>query len=120
MLLAGGGAIRLPRGGWQRYLRLERKPRGCRIRALPDSTGHGLKRKKGAPLDAPFSHLSDQADYAQVITPLVMSQVFADCECVAVALHEGGGPATLVTTIVTFCDGVNPWRGAAIVAVPPK
>src|SRR5437868_6047505 len=56
----------------------------------------------------------------QVITPLVISQVFADCECVAVALHDGGGPATAVTTIVTFCDGVKPWTGDAEVAVPEK
>jgi hypothetical protein len=37
-----------------------------------------------------------------------MSQVLADCECVAVPLHEGGGPATFVATIVTFCEGVKP------------
>src|SRR3954463_9938265 len=49
-----------------------------------------------------------------------MSQVFADCECVAVALHEGGGPATFTTTTVTFCDGLKPCSGAAEVAVPPK
>src|SRR3954447_17424579 len=49
-----------------------------------------------------------------------MSQVLADCECVAVALHEGGGPATLVTTTVTFCEGLKPCSGAAEVAVPPK
>lgn len=77
-------------------------------------------KKKGAPFDAPFFVSIDQADYTQVITPLVMSQTFADCECVAVPLHEGGGPATFTMTTVTFCDGVNPWRGAAIVAVPPK
>ena len=76
--------------------------------------------KKGSVKTLPFSHVLIQADYTQVIRPLVMSQVFADCEWVAVALHEGGGPATLVATIVTFCDGVKPWRGAAIVAVPPK
>src|SRR2546423_6677302 len=52
--------------------------------------------------------------------PLVISQVFADCECVAVALQDGGGPATAVTTIVTFCEGVKPCSGAAIVAVPEK
>ena len=56
----------------------------------------------------------------QVITPPIIEHVFADCVCVAVALHEGGGPATPVTTIVTFCEGVKPWRGAAIVAVPEK
>ena len=68
---------------------------------------------------SPF-HLLDQADYAQVITPFVMLHVLADCVCVAVAFHEGGGPGASIATIVTFCDGVNPWRGAAIVAVPPK
>jgi len=63
---------------------------------------------KGASFDAPlFVHLN-QADYTQVITPLVISQVLADCEWVAVALHEGGGPAAFTATIVTFCDGVNP------------
>src|SRR6185503_18873119 len=49
-----------------------------------------------------------------------IEQTLADCECVAVALHEGGGPATFTTTTVTFCDGLKPWRGAAEVAVPPK
>jgi hypothetical protein len=43
-----------------------------------------------------------------VITPFTMLQTFADCECVAVALHEGGGPATFTTTTVTFCDGLKP------------
>src|SRR2546423_11681617 len=75
--------------------------------------------ERGAPFDAPLSVL-DQADYAQVITPFDMVHVFADCVCVAEALHDGGGPARLVALIVTFCDGVNPWRGAAIVATPPK
>jgi hypothetical protein len=56
----------------------------------------------------------------QVITPLVIAQVFADCECVAVALHDGGGPATAVTMTVTFCEGEKPWSGAADVAVPEK
>jgi hypothetical protein len=46
--------------------------------------------------------------YAQAITPLIMVQVFADCECVAVPLHEGGGPTTFVITTVTFCDGLKP------------
>jgi hypothetical protein len=49
-----------------------------------------------------------------------MSQVFAVCVCVAVALHDGGGPPTAVTTTVTFCEGLKPWRGAAAVAVPEK
>ena len=80
------------------------------------------EKKKGASLDAPFffSILRGQADHTQVITPLVIAQTLADCECVAVAFHEGGGPAAFTATIVTFCDGVNPWRGEAIVAVPPK
>ena len=56
----------------------------------------------------------------QVMTPLIIEQVFGDCVCVAVALHDGGGPATAVTTTVTFCDGLKPWRGAAVVAVPEK
>ncbi|HEX9085330.1 MAG TPA: hypothetical protein VF836_11375, partial [Gemmatimonadaceae bacterium] len=53
-----------------------------------------LGKKKERLSTLPFSSLYDQADYAQVITPLVMSQTFADCEWVAVPLHEGGGPAT--------------------------
>src|SRR5438034_1397886 len=40
--------------------------------------------KKGAPFDAPFFISIGRADYTQVITPLVMSQVLADCECEAV------------------------------------
>jgi|tagenome__1003787_1003787.scaffolds.fasta_scaffold20626454_1 hypothetical protein len=82
--------------------------RGClgRERLRPPSRRIALK-KKGASLDAPFSSIRT-GDYAQVITPLVMSQTFADWEWVAFALHEGGGPATLVTTTVTFCEGVNP------------
>jgi hypothetical protein len=46
--------------------------------------------------------------YTQAITPLIMVQVFADCECVAVPLHEGGGPTTFAITTVTFCDGLKP------------
>ncbi len=68
----------------------------------------GMQKKSGASFDAPLHFRLDQPDQTQVITPLVMSHVFADCECVAVALHEGGGPATLVTTTVTFCDGLKP------------
>jgi hypothetical protein len=37
-----------------------------------------------------------------------MLQVLADCECVAVPLHEGGGPGMLMITTVTFCDGLKP------------
>src|SRR4029079_11193977 len=32
----------------------------------------------------------------------------------------GGGPATAVTTTVTFCEGEKPWSGADDVAVPEK
>src|SRR5690349_9613788 len=77
-------------------------------------------KKTGTAMPSPFLIRAYPINQVQVITPLVMSQVFADCECVAVALQEAGGPALLVATIVTFCDGVNPWRGAAYVAVPPK
>ena len=56
----------------------------------------------------------------QVMTPLVMAQVFAVCVWLAVALQDGGGPATAVTITVTFCEGEKPWRGAAAVAVPEK
>ena len=46
--------------------------------------------------------------YAQAITPLVMVQTFADCECVALPVHEGGGPTRFVMVTVTFCDGLKP------------
>ncbi len=65
--------------------------------------------KKGGGLSPlppfPFPSYGNQV---QVITPLVIAQVLADCECVAVAFHEGGGPATAVTTTVTFCDALKP------------
>jgi len=57
------------------------------------------------------------------MTPLavmLLSQVLALSECVAVAVQLVGGPATTVTLTVTFCDGVKPCKGAAIVALPPK
>ena len=47
-------------------------------------------------------------DQMQAITPLVMVHTFADCECVALAFHEGGGPGISVTVTVTFCDGLKP------------
>ena len=58
--------------------------------------------------------------YTQAITPFAMLQTLADCECVAVPLHEPGGPATFTMTTVTFCDGLKPCRGTRLVAVPPK
>ena len=44
----------------------------------------------------------------QAITPLTIVHTFADCVCVALALHEGGGPWISVTVTVTFCDGLKP------------
>ena len=79
----------------------------------------GQKEKRSVE-DAPFFSGQLQPNQVQVITPLVISQTFAVCVCDAVALHDGGGPATAVTTTVTFCDGLKPWRGAADVAVPEK
>jgi hypothetical protein len=73
-----------------------------RFRARSNSPTH---KKKGRPK----SPLSFQAsNQVQVITPFVMSQTFAVCVWLAVALHDGGGPATAVTMTVTFCDGLKP------------
>ena len=47
------------------------------------------------------------------MTPLavmLLSQVLALSECVAVAVQLVGGPATTVTLTVTFCDGVKPCK----------
>ena len=64
------------------------------------------KKKTGERNSAPpFPY---QLDQTQVIRPLAMVQTFADCEWLAWALHEGGGPGTSVTTTVTFCDGLKP------------
>jgi hypothetical protein len=94
--MRGFGRLRIP---FFMFLRRSHNPRRAFV---------FWNKKKGAPLDAPFFESIDQADYTQVITPLVISQTFADCECVAFALQEGGGPATFTATIVTFCEGVNP------------
>jgi hypothetical protein len=56
----------------------------------------------------------------QTIAPVELSQVLADCEWIADAVHDCGGPATSDAVIVTFCDGVNPFKGAALVAAPAK
>jgi hypothetical protein len=56
----------------------------------------------------------------QTITPVELSQVLADCEWVAVAVQLWGGPATSTAVMVTFCEGVKPCIGEAIVAVPAK
>ena len=58
--------------------------------------------------------------YEQTMAPVLFEQVLADCEWVAVALQLCGGPAATFATMVTFCDGLKPWRGEAIVAVPLK
>ena len=55
-----------------------------------------------------------------MITPLVMSQTFADCECVAVPLHEGGGPGRSLIDdrhVLRRAEALQ-WR--SLVAVPPK
>jgi hypothetical protein len=78
------------------------------------------KEKEGAPFDAPSSSSGGSPDQVQTITPVELSQVLADCECVAVALQPWGGPAISTAVIVTFCEGVKPCIGAAIVAVPAK
>jgi hypothetical protein len=56
----------------------------------------------------------------QTIAPEELSQVLADCECVAVAVQVCGGPASITAVIVTFCDGVYPLSGVVLVAVPAK
>src|SRR5258706_14130584 len=78
------------------------------------------KEKRGRLSTHPLSCSGDTPDQVQTITPVEFAQVLADCEWVAVALQLCGGPATIVATIVTFCDGVKPWMGAAIVAVPAQ
>src|ERR1700687_435354 len=37
------------------------------------------------------------------------SHAFAESACVAVAVHEGGGPTTAVAVTVTDAEGVKPW-----------
>jgi hypothetical protein len=56
----------------------------------------------------------------QTIEPVELSQVFEDCEWVAVAVQVCGGPATIVAVIDTFCDGVKPFSGVVLVALPAK
>ena len=75
-------------------------PNAKRARGISLGLFLSAKRRRHAPALAVY--------YAQAITPLVMLHTFADCVWVAVPLHEGGGPAALVTTTVTFCDGLNP------------
>src|SRR6202165_4908628 len=68
--------------------------------------------KNGAPFDAPHSISQLRADYTQVITPAAVtpeSHFFAERACVAVAVHEGGGPVTAVAVTVTLAEGLKPW-----------
>src|SRR5438045_8966769 len=78
------------------------------------------KKNGGVRSTPPFLLVISQPDQVQTIAPLELSQVFADCEWVAVALHVWGGPATIVAVMVTFCEGVKPCSGEAIVAEPAK
>ena len=74
---------------------MQREPEG-----FPSGSLLFAKRRRYAP--ALVVH------YTQAITPLVMVQTFADCECVALPAHEGGGPGRFVIVTVTFCDGLKP------------
>src|SRR6267378_8056816 len=68
--------------------------------------------KNGAPFDAPHSLSQPQRGYKQVITPGAVtpeSHFFAERACVAVAVHEGGGPTSAVAATVTSFEGVKPW-----------
>src|SRR6476659_9018163 len=76
-------------------------------------------KKNGAPFGRPVS-LDQESNQVQTIVPVELSQVLADCEWTAVADQVCGGPATVTAVIVTFCDGVKPLSGDAIVAVPAK
>jgi len=76
--------------------------------------------KKGRPSTALLRSNRLYLDQVQTIAPLELSQVFADCECDAVADQLWGGPAMIAALMVTFCDGVKPFSGVAVVAVPAK
>ena len=76
--------------------------------------------KKGRPSTTLFRSNRLHPNQVQTIAPLELSHVFADCECAAVADQLWGGPATIAAVIVTFCDGVKPFSGVAMVAVPAK
>src|ERR1700680_617522 len=82
---------------------------------------HSSYKKKRERLSTlPLSCSGDNPDQVQTITPVELSQVLAESEWVAVALQACGGPATRTATTVTFCEGVKPCIGVAIVAVPAK
>src|SRR3954471_13618159 len=76
--------------------------------------------KKKAPLGRAGLFQTSNLHQVQTIVPVELSQVFADCECEAVADHVWGGPATIAALMVTFCDGVKPLRGVVLVALPAK
>jgi hypothetical protein len=77
-------------------------------------------KKSPARFERGFSNPGQYLHQVQTITPVELSQTLADCECVALAVQLWGGPATSTAVIVTFCEGVKPCIGAAIVAVPAK
>ena len=78
------------------------------------------EKKKPRSLSGAFPWSYSRLHQVQTIEPVELSQVLEDCECVDVAVHVCGGPATVTAVIVTFCDGVKPWRGEVDVAVPAK
>ena len=65
-------------------------------------------RNKKAPLFRAGLFYLSGLHQVQTIEPDELSQVFADCECEAVADQVWGGPATIAAVMVTFCDGVKP------------
>jgi hypothetical protein len=69
-------------------------------RGIPSGSLLLAKRRRRAPTLV--------VHYTQAITPLTMLQTFADCEWVALPVHEGGGPGRFVIVTVTFCDGLKP------------
>src|SRR3954465_15741490 len=88
-------------------------------RSLSSCDLHGCEN--GGASWRPRSPLPEsQLHQVQTIAPVELSQVLADCEWVDVALHDCGGPATITAGIVPFCEGVNPFSGATLVAVPAK
>jgi hypothetical protein len=92
---------------------MEREPSAaslqqCSRHQFDPERGADNEKKNGASFDAPFFQAGVSPNQVQVITPPVIAQVFADCVWVAVASHEGGGPAVAVTVTVTFCEGVKP------------
>jgi hypothetical protein len=87
---------------------------------MAENRALGVLREKKKPRSNRAGLPSGELVQVQTIAPVELSQVFADCECVADAVQLCGGPATITAVMVTFCDGVKPFRGVALVAVPAK